>query len=110
MTARPRFFAAAILASAATLIAPCASHAQSYPSKTIRMIIPIAPGGGTDGMGRLISQRLSEQLGVTIVADNRAGAGTSRNYTYSFWMCQDGPRATLVACQIAENPREFSQM
>ena len=76
MTARPRFFAAAILASAATLIAPCASHAQSYPSKTIRMIIPIAPGGGTDGMGRLISQRLSEQLGVTIVADNRAGAGT----------------------------------
>jgi len=36
------------------------THAQSYPGKTIRMIVPIAPGGGTDTMARLISQRLSE--------------------------------------------------
>ncbi|MGZ5230775.1 MAG: tripartite tricarboxylate transporter substrate binding protein, partial [Burkholderiales bacterium] len=54
------------------LNATSSSHAQTYPSKSVRMIVPIAAGGGTDTMARLISQRLSEQLGVTILVDNRA--------------------------------------
>ena len=56
-------------------IAP-ASIAQTYPARPIRMIIPAAPGGGVDTIGRALGQKLSEALGQPVVADNRPGAGT----------------------------------
>ena len=52
-----------------------AAQAQTYPDKPIRMIIPFPPGGGTDILGRLVSQKLTEANKWTVVADNRAGAG-----------------------------------
>ena len=50
--------------------------AQGYPDKPIRMIIPAAPGGGVDSAGRILAMRLSDTLGVPVVAENMAGAGT----------------------------------
>jgi tripartite-type tricarboxylate transporter receptor subunit TctC len=50
--------------------------AQTYPAKSIRMIVPAAPGGGVDTIGRAVGQKMSEALGQAIVPDNRAGAGT----------------------------------
>jgi tripartite-type tricarboxylate transporter receptor subunit TctC len=50
--------------------------AQTYPAKPIRMIIPAAPGGGVDTIGRALGQKLSEAFGQAVVPDNRAGAGT----------------------------------
>lgn len=52
------------------------SVAQSYPAKPIRMIIPAAPGGGVDTIGRALAQKLTEALGQPVVPDNRPGAGT----------------------------------
>lgn len=49
--------------------------AQSYPTKPIRMIVPFAPGGGTDIMGRVIMARLEERLGHRVVIENRVGGG-----------------------------------
>src|SRR5258705_2350987 len=49
--------------------------AQSYPHKTIRMIVAAAPGGANDILGRMYAQRMTEALGQTVVVDNRGGGG-----------------------------------
>lgn len=51
------------------------ASAQNYPTKPIRMIVPFAPGGGTDIMARVIMPRLDERLGQRIVVENRVGGG-----------------------------------
>ncbi|MBM3341579.1 MAG: tripartite tricarboxylate transporter substrate binding protein [Betaproteobacteria bacterium] len=63
----------AVVAAVMTLSAWPAA-AQAYPTRPIRLIIPLPPGGGADFIGRVIGQKLSEQLGQPMIADNRGGA------------------------------------
>lgn len=51
------------------------AHAQTYPNRTITMVVPFPPGGSTSIVGRVIADKMSELLGVGIVVDNRGGAG-----------------------------------
>ena len=61
------------LAASLLLSAPLAL-AQPYPNKPVRLIIPQAPGGGSDTLGRFIAQKLGEALGQQVIADNKPGA------------------------------------
>jgi tripartite-type tricarboxylate transporter receptor subunit TctC len=51
-------------------------HAQDYPNRQVNFIVPFAPGGGTDILGRLVGQKLSDRFGKPFVVENRPGAGT----------------------------------
>lgn len=85
-------------------MAATTGHAQPYPSKTIRMIVPIAAGGGTDTMARLISQKLSEQMNVTVFVDNRPGAGTVIGTEYFSKTAPDGYTLMTVAPEFSIQP------
>jgi tripartite-type tricarboxylate transporter receptor subunit TctC len=75
MLSLARKSASTFLAAAVFLFGE-AAPAQTYPSKPIRWIIPYPAGGGSDFFGRTVTTRLAEQLGQTIVIDNRPGAAT----------------------------------
>jgi tripartite-type tricarboxylate transporter receptor subunit TctC len=70
-----RAVAALLLLSGGSLIWR-ASHAQDYPNKVVRFIVPYAPGGSSDVLARTLGQKLGGQLGQTFIIDNRPGAGS----------------------------------
>src|SRR5690606_22263671 len=53
------------------------AQAESYPSRPITLIIPFPAGGTTDVVGRIVAERLTAELGQTVIAENRGGAGGS---------------------------------
>ena len=72
-----RSYFSMLVLSALTFTGMSWAQAPSYPSKSIRIIIPSTPGGGTDFIGRLVSTRLTELNGWQVVPDNKPGAGTA---------------------------------
>ncbi|OGA77303.1 MAG: hypothetical protein A3G81_09315 [Betaproteobacteria bacterium RIFCSPLOWO2_12_FULL_65_14] len=87
-----------VLALLALLLAaayPCAAPAQSYPSKPVRMIVPYAPGGGTDVLTRVLAKQLSENTGQSFVVENRAGGSATIGVALGAKAAPDG--YTIIA-------------
>ena len=96
------------------------AHAQNYPTKTVRLVVPLVAGGPTDLLARLIAQPLGERLGQQVIVDNRPGAGgnigaemvaKSPADGYTLFMGTSGPMSINVSIysKIGYHPaRDFA--
>ncbi len=79
------------------------AHAQNYPEKAIRLIIPFPPGGSNDIVGRVIAQGLGERLGKSVVVDNRSGAGGIIGADAAAKSAPDGYTLLLISSAFTMN-------
>jgi tripartite-type tricarboxylate transporter receptor subunit TctC len=100
-------------AIAAGVVASCfmaAAPAQNYPSKPIRMIMPFPPGGPTDIVGRLSGQKLSEQIGQSVIADSRPGASGNIGLELASKSPPDGYTIVLSSPVIALSHHLYTKL
>src|SRR4051812_17938117 len=81
-----------------------AAGAQQYPSKPVRIIVPFAPGGGSDFIARFIAQRLTDGLGSQVIVENKPGAGGMLGIEQGVKAPPDGYTLTLIASSYTVNP------
>ena len=80
------------------------AHAAAYPDKPVRVIVPSAPGGGIDVIARLVSQRLSEDLGKPFIIDNRPGGGGNIGMETAAKSPRDGYTLLAAGSQLVATP------
>ncbi len=88
-------------------LAPAAALAQAYPGKPVRIVVPFAPGGGSDFIGRFIAQRLGDSFGKQFIVENKPGAGGVIGIEMGIKAPADGYTLTLIASSYTVNPAVY---
>jgi tripartite-type tricarboxylate transporter receptor subunit TctC len=99
--------------AACAVALPAAEHtawAQSYPTRSVRIVVPVAAGGLNDVTGRLISQWLSEHLGQQFLIENRPGAGTNLGTEAALRASADGYTLLIASSNAAINATLFETL
>lgn len=91
------------LFSLALVVLACTAQSQTYPTKPVRMVVAFAPGGGTDIVGRIIGQKLTEMWPHPIVVDNRPGAGSTVGTAMTAKAPPDGYTISMTSMSHAIN-------
>jgi tripartite-type tricarboxylate transporter receptor subunit TctC len=86
------------------------SKATSYPDKPVRMIVPLAPGGGSDIVGRIVAQALTEHWRKSVVVDNRPGAGSAVGTSIAAKAAPDGYTTLVSSSSIAITPALYKNL
>lgn len=100
-----RLFLLTFLSVFVQLIA--SAQAAEYPSRTIKMIIPFAPGGGSDTLGRVLAEKMGSELGVSVIVENKPGASSIIGTELVAKAAPDGYTLLLTNGAIASNPTFF---
>jgi tripartite-type tricarboxylate transporter receptor subunit TctC len=85
-------------------LAANAAHAQDYPNRPIRFIVPQSAGGSTDKVARVVAQELTEVFGQTVVVDNRPGSGSLNGTELAARATPDGYTLLVVAASLSISP------
>ena len=113
MHSKPCVFMIVIALLAVALLPVAATGAQevgSYPSRPVRMIVPFSPGGGSDIVGRVVAQGLSDQWGQTVVVDNRPGAGSTVGTGIASRANSDGYTVMVSSSAISSSPALYKKL
>lgn len=105
MTTRHFLLAAALVAAL-----PPAVQAQNFPSRQVRFILPFPPGGPTDMLGRALAQKLAEQMGQPVIADNRPGAGGNLGLELGAKAPPDGHTMVLSSPLVSISPSLYAKL
>src|SRR5688572_3631938 len=89
---------------------PALAQAQNFPTKPVRLILPFPPGGPSDILGRALAQKLSEQMGQQVLADNRPGAGGNLGLELVAKAPPDGYTMVLSSPLISLSPSLYSKL
>ena len=101
---------ATLVAASVPAIAQKSGSAADYPTRPVRMIVPFAPGGGTDIIGRLVAEQLGQAWGQTVVVDNRGGGGGTIGTQHAAKANPDGYTMVLWSLGISYAPALYSKL
>ena len=100
----------ALVLTGAAVAAPALVHAQAWPARPIRLVVPFPPGGLIDNMARLIAPRLAQELGQPVVIDNKPGAGGNLGAAEVARATADGYTLLMASPPLTISPALYASM
>jgi tripartite-type tricarboxylate transporter receptor subunit TctC len=107
---RRQFLQSAAAAVALPALSRLADAQAAYPTRPVRIIVPVAPGGALDILARLIGQYVSERLGQSFVIENRPGAGTNIGIEAAVRAAPDGYTLLLIPASVTTNATLYTDL